>query len=177
PAMNVVAAELVRDDGPGVVFAGQRLPVPQASLAAHPGLEDYFGRQVIVGVRPSDFEDATVSDHGWPTMPARADVTEELGSEVNIIFMIDAPPVVHKDTSDLAHDTDEETETAIPLAGDQSMWTARVNARSRVRPGQTVTLAVDTGHLHYFDPDSGLAIGHPQAHTLTTTPSPAQATP
>ena len=28
PAMNFVDAELVRDDGPAVTFAGYRLPVP-----------------------------------------------------------------------------------------------------------------------------------------------------
>jgi hypothetical protein len=39
----------------------------------------------------------------------------------------------------------------------------RVSARSRIRPGQPTGLAVDTHHLHFFDPASGLYIGHPQA--------------
>jgi multiple sugar transport system ATP-binding protein len=37
-----------------------------------------------------------------------------------------------------------------------------VSARSAVRPGQPVELAVDTSRLQFFDPDSGLTIGHPQ---------------
>src|SRR5713226_1675939 len=37
PAMNFVGASLVRDDGPAVVFADLRLPVPDAVLAARPG--------------------------------------------------------------------------------------------------------------------------------------------
>ena len=59
PAMNFVTAELVRDDGAAVTFAGYKLPVPAEVLDAKPGLADYFGKQVILGIRPSDFEDAS----------------------------------------------------------------------------------------------------------------------
>jgi len=51
----------------------------------------------------------------------------------------------------------------LPLVGDKSLWTARVNARSHVRPGQQIELVVDTHNLHFFDADSGLSIGHPAA--------------
>src|SRR6201981_3555480 len=57
PAMNFVLADLVRDDGPAAVFAGSRLPVPQAVVESKAGLADYFGKKVILGFRPSDFED------------------------------------------------------------------------------------------------------------------------
>lgn len=43
------------------------------------------------------------------------------------------------------------------------MWTARVAVRSSVRPGQPVELAVNTSSLHFFDAESGLSIGHPEA--------------
>jgi multiple sugar transport system ATP-binding protein len=46
------------------------------------------------------------------------------------------------------------------LAGGKSLWTARVSARSGVRPGSTLEVGVDTSRLHFFDPESGLAIGH-----------------
>src|ERR1022692_944224 len=57
PAMNFVTARLVRDDGAAVVFAGYRLPVPDTLLAARASLADYFDRELILGIRPSDFED------------------------------------------------------------------------------------------------------------------------
>ncbi|MEV0401674.1 sn-glycerol-3-phosphate ABC transporter ATP-binding protein UgpC [Actinoallomurus sp. NPDC050550] len=165
PAMNFVTAELVRDDGAHVVFAGNKLPVPGSVLEERPGLDDYFGKEIILGVRPSDFEDAGHNGSDWPTIQAHADVTEELGSEINVIFTIDAPPVEHKDTADLAHDADED-DAAIPLADNKALWTARVNARSHVRPGQDIELSIDTSRLHFFDVGTGLAIGHPEAATV-----------
>jgi hypothetical protein len=64
-----------------------------------------------------------------------------------------------------AEDADGDGDMAIPLADNKALWTARVNSRSHVRPGQDVQLAVDTRRLHFFDPSSGLAIGHPDAVT------------
>ena len=62
PAMNTVNAQLVRDDGPAVTFAGHKLPLPASLIDSKPGLDGYFGREVILGVRPSDFEDAALAD-------------------------------------------------------------------------------------------------------------------
>ena len=48
------------------------------------------------------------------------------------------------------------------LAGEgQSLWTARVNPKTQARVGRSVDLAVDTSGFHFFDKDSGQAIGHP----------------
>ena len=167
PAMNFATAELVRDEqGPAIRFAGLRLPVPEETLRARDGLERYMGRSLICGIRPSDFEDAELANADWARVTTDVNVTEELGSEINVIFTLDAPPVEHKDTTDLAADSNEDdTEAALPLATGKSIWTARVNARSQARPGRRITLAIDTHRLHFFDPDSGLSIGHPDAHT------------
>jgi multiple sugar transport system ATP-binding protein len=157
PAMNFVTAELVRDDGPAVTFAGHRLAVPGSLLTSRPGLDDYFGRELILGIRPSDFEDASLADAGWARMPVTAGVTEDLGSEIHVLFSIEAPQVQHASiTQAIAGDGEDE---AIPLEGGKSLWTARVAARSKVRSGQPIDLAVDTSNLQFFDSDSGLAIG------------------
>jgi multiple sugar transport system ATP-binding protein len=157
PAMNFVTARLVRDDGPAVTFADHRLWVPAALLAARPGLDDYFGRELILGIRPSDFEDAELADPEWARMPVTAGVTEDLGSEIHVLFTVDAPQVQHASISQAVSGDDDDA--AIPLAGGKSLWTARVAARSKVRLGQPAELAVDTSNLQFFDPDSGLAIG------------------
>jgi multiple sugar transport system ATP-binding protein len=163
PAMNFVSAQLIRDDGPAVVFAGLRLPVSPAAIEARPGLAGYFGRDVIVGIRPSDFDEDGTADSSWVRLPVTAQVTEELGSEIHVIFAIDAPPVSHPSIAEASRGAGDGEDEAVPaLAGGKSLWTARVSARSRVRPGQSVELAVDTDTMHFFDPDSGLTIGHQQ---------------
>ena len=160
PSMNLVTAKLIGgDDGAAVTFAGYRLPIPEGVLRTRSGIEAYFGRDVILGIRPSDFEDASVADESWPKMPVVTHVTEALGSEIHVIFAIDAPPVEHKDLADLAPEQEEKEGAAIPLHAGKSLWTARVNARSPVRAGDRIELGVDTRNLHFFDPDSGLAIG------------------
>jgi multiple sugar transport system ATP-binding protein len=161
PAMNFVAAELVRDAGPSVTFAGYRLPLPAGLLDAKPGLSGYLGREVILGIRPSDFEDASLADAEWARMGVTANVTEELGSEIHVIFTLDAPPIQHPSISDAVAGDDDTDEAATMLAGGKSLWTARVAARSRVRPGQPIELAVNTSNLQFFDPASGLSIGLP----------------
>jgi multiple sugar transport system ATP-binding protein len=166
PAMNFANATLVRDDGPAVTFAGHRLAIPQSLLSARPGLDDYFGRQFILGIRPSDFEDATLAEPAWPRMPVTTTVTEELGSEINVIFSIDAPPVQHHSIAQAATDNPDD-EAGIPLADNKTMWTARVSSRSHIKPGQSAELAVDNENLQFFDTDSGLAIGHPAAAVVT----------
>jgi multiple sugar transport system ATP-binding protein len=159
PAMNFATAQLVRDDGPAAVFAGHRLTIPDALLASRPGLDTYFGKEVILGVRPSDFEDASLAEPAWPRMPVEVSVTEELGSEIHVIFAIDAPQVQHASITQARADDGEDE--AIPLAANKTQWTARVAARSPIKPGSSAQLAVDTSNLQFFDPASGLAIGHP----------------
>jgi ABC-type sugar transport system ATPase subunit len=139
PAMNFVNADLVRDDGPAVTFAGYKLSVP------------------------SEVIDASLADDQWARMQVTTSVTEELGTEIHVIFTIDAPPVEHASLTKAADRDDDDDESVAALMGGKSLWTARVSARSRVRPGQAVELAVDTNHLHFFDPNSGLSIGHPEA--------------
>jgi len=161
PAMNLVTAQLTgageADGQLAVAFGGYRLAVPASVVVERPALRRYIDHEVVLGVRPSDFEDARLGDPSWGRIPVLTSVTEELGSEVHVIFEVDAPPVEHRDTAAVAQD--EGDEEAIPIAAGKSMWTARVSSRSGVRPGERLELAVDTANLHFFDPVSGLAIG------------------
>jgi multiple sugar transport system ATP-binding protein len=163
PAMNFATAELIRDDGPAVTFAGFKLAVPPDTFEAKHGLADYFGKQVILGIRPSDFEDASLTSARWGTMAVTAGVTEELGSEIHVMFTIDAPPVEHAAIVHAAESSEDADEAVTALVGGKSLWTARVSKESRIRHGSPVELSVDTRYLQFFDPASGLSIGHPKA--------------
>jgi multiple sugar transport system ATP-binding protein len=163
PAMNFVNAELVRDGGAAVTFAGYKLAVPPEVIEDKQGLADYFGKKVILGIRPSDFDDASLSERKWGTMRVTAGVTEELGSEIHVLFTIDAPHVEHASIAQATEASEDEDEATAVLAGGKSLWTARVSKESRVRHGAPLELAVDTRYLQFFDPGSGLSIGHPKA--------------
>ncbi|MDP9328159.1 MAG: sn-glycerol-3-phosphate ABC transporter ATP-binding protein UgpC [Actinomycetota bacterium] len=151
PPMNLVEAE-VRDNQIG--FSDIRFPLPEGS-----DLSAFEGSRVILGIRPSDMEDTAVWPAGdLPTLEARADVTEELGSEVNVIFTVDAPPVVTEDLkAAISDDADEEP---VILAGDEPkcVFVARVDARTTCGPGDVIKLSVDPARFHFFDPATGRAI-------------------
>jgi multiple sugar transport system ATP-binding protein len=153
PPMNLVEATVERG---AVSFAGFTLPV--ASDAPIDALE---GRRVILGIRPSDLEDAAVwRDTSLPTIEVVADVIEELGSEINVLFTIDAPRVAAEEAIAAMREEDEDADL-VPL-GDQegrAMFCARVDPRSDVRPGAHVRLSCDPRRFHYFDVDTGRAIG------------------
>ena len=162
PSMNLAEAKMVRDDGVSLVFGEHKLPVAADVIQRHPGLEAFVGRNVIVGVRPSDFEDAAfLQEQGRPVIKAEVAIAEELGSEVNVIFPINSRPVQHEvmlAKFDKQAQEADETEALTAEEG-QSLWTARVNPKTQARAGRTIELAIDVDQLHYFDPESGQAIG------------------
>lgn len=152
PPMNLVEA---RVSGGSVSFANFELPTP-----GDVRLDHHQERSVILGIRPSDLEDADVwSDDSLPSIEVTADVTEELGSEVNILFTVDAPPIETEETRAAADRAAEET---FPLMTDgrKAVFCARVDARTRARRGERVRLSVDPARFHFFDPETGLAIEH-----------------
>src|SRR6201996_5008931 len=61
PAINLVEARLERSDGRSTVSFGEhRLTVDDNLARNRPGLKDYVGKSVILGIRPEDFEDASL---------------------------------------------------------------------------------------------------------------------
>ena len=53
---------------------------------------------------------------------------------------------------------DAERAEAHAKGSSSAVLVGRFGARSRVRPGEEVDVAVDTRQLHFFDPDTGLGI-------------------
>jgi len=97
------------------------------------------------------------------------DVIEELGSEVNVLFTVDAPPVITEDT--LAAATAEEGDEIISLVAEEgkSSFTAQVDASTAAKPGRSVRLSVDPRRLYFFDRETGLAVGSPQSVAASPT--------
>jgi multiple sugar transport system ATP-binding protein len=164
PAMNLLQARLERDgDGDGglrLEVGGQTLPVPARVLDERPALRAYLGRDVVVGIRPEDMEDAELvgsgGDEAGGTLRSTADLVEAMGSDVLVHFAVEAAQVVTEDTKELARDAG--TDVLGALDAPRTDLVARFSPRTRVKVGDPVVVHVDTGRLHFFDIDTGAAL-------------------
>jgi multiple sugar transport system ATP-binding protein len=109
-------------------------------------------------VRPHDLALAGPgSAPGLPRVRAHVEVVERLGTETHLIFAVNA-----------ARDGDEGVLLA---ADDRAMFTAVVDPRAAVAPGDAVELALDPACLHAFDPDTELALVAPGEAPAAVTPA------
>jgi multiple sugar transport system ATP-binding protein len=163
PAMNMVEAQLEATNGATVVhLGGIRLGVDDQLFSARPALKEFVGRKVILGVRPEDMEDASLV----PDAPqdrrisVSIDLREALGAEVLVHFTLDAPMAMTEDVKELVADTGAETPDVLEgkTPEDKSVFVARLNPRTQAKVGDRLDLLVDTGALHFFDPETGEGI-------------------
>jgi multiple sugar transport system ATP-binding protein len=158
PPMNMAVARIDRSgNGLQLSLGAAVLPLPETVLAERPALASYAGRDVAVGVRSEDMEDASLARDTNPAARVKAKVTltEALGSEIVVHFDVDAPRVVNADTKELEKDADVQD---LATATQRNTFVASFAPRSRVRPGDDIEIVVDRERLHFFDPDTGLAI-------------------
>jgi multiple sugar transport system ATP-binding protein len=161
PSMNMVEAKLEARNGGYVAKVGeQAIAIGADELAARPGLAAYADKEVVLGIRPEDLEDAALatSTPADQRLKGTTELTEALGSEIMVHFAIAARPAVTDDVRELAEDVGDDRGVEELVQTDTATLVGRFGARSRVRPGQPVEVAVDTRSLHFFDPKTGLGI-------------------
>jgi multiple sugar transport system ATP-binding protein len=141
PAMNLVEATL--EDG-AVAFGQYRVPLERDQPRPD-------GARAVLGIRPETFEDVAFAPAGKPTIDVELRVVEDLGSDAHLLFPVDAAPV--------ATDVVPAEEDATLLADEQTLFTARVDPRTRARAGGRLTLAVDPARFHFFDVATGARLG------------------
>jgi multiple sugar transport system ATP-binding protein len=166
PAMNLVRSRLTSEDGSAFVDIGDtKLRLPDRLVGQHPTLGDYVNRDLIVGIRPEDIEDAAFvpSANGF-AFDVRVTLAEPMGAEVIAHFPIAADALVDSDTMVAARGGEESEDAGrlLQLAGGrdtgQVVLTARLNTRSRAQSGAPLRVAVDVERLHFFDPETEEAI-------------------
>jgi multiple sugar transport system ATP-binding protein len=158
PAMNLLEATLERADGALTAQLGeQRLVLAPELVDARPALSALVGRQLIVGIRPEDIEDAALAADAPPERRLRVKVAlrEALGSEVIVHAATAARAAEAEQVAELAADVGVR---ALNRAPSQATIVARLSPRSRLAEGEAAELAVDTRALHFFDPASGLGV-------------------
>jgi multiple sugar transport system ATP-binding protein len=151
PAMNFLPGEVEGDT--------LKLPIGDVRLSDEQrgAVESAKDRELIVGIRPEDFEDAALvrehRDRG-ATTKAKVDVVESMGSELYVHFQVSGQ-ASSAELEELAADAGSGD---VPSAGDSSQAVARLDPESKVREGAEIELWFDPSRLYLFDPDGGRAL-------------------
>ena len=144
PSMNLFEGRL---EGAKLVVSGFSIPVPGSAFKKSPNLKAYEGAQVIFGIRPEDlFDSKLASGASHPTIPAQVKSIEELGSELIVHLNLDA---VRIDSGD---------PDAVEDLGGAANAVAKFESISAIRPATKIDLAIDVSKLHFFSPQTLLAI-------------------
>lgn len=127
PQMNFINVTVEKQgDSVYLKFGEHKIKLPEAKAKKLEGT-DYYGKDVVMGIRPESMHD---EDQFLESMPdsivnARVEVVEMLGSETLLHMFID----------DIG-------------------CTARVNPRTKTRSGDTIKIAIDTNRVHLFDKET-----------------------
>ena len=160
PAMNLYEA-MVSPGADEVKIGAQPLALPEALRRSRPALAAYRDRKVVVGIRPEHLSDSALSPAGavpGSTLAADVELVEALGNEWQVHFFIEAVTARSEDT-DLATGTAElGGQATLQMEKTKTFGVARVSPRSTLHAGSRASFSVDTEHLHFFDPETGLAI-------------------
>jgi multiple sugar transport system ATP-binding protein len=166
PAMNFFEGQL----------SGEAVRTPIGELPLDDELRHEAGsaddRRVIVGIRPEDFEDASlVEEHrqGFE-FDAPVELTESMGSEIYVHFGFEGEVVHSDELQELAADSGISD---VPSAGEATRAVARVDPASRARAGGRLRLWLDPTKIHLFDSRDGHSLRAQRRAAPTATSQPA----
>ena len=133
PQMNFFNARLERGQNQvEAVFGDNRITVP-ASIVSRFNDESYIGKEVVMGIRPENIDDApeAVAASEGGVIEASVEVTELMGSETYLY---------------------------LKTSGKDENIIARVDPHTASRAGDTVKIAFDLNTLHFFDKETEKSI-------------------
>jgi multiple sugar transport system ATP-binding protein len=127
-----------------LVAGRYRSSMPDDWASRWPSLVGREARDVIFGLRPTDFELTAATAEDPATVVVTAVTVESLGDEKNVLFAapFDQPAGA--------------TTGAAAEAG--QMWTARLEPDAPVRFGDQIGLRMDLANVYLFDPTTQDAI-------------------
>jgi multiple sugar transport system ATP-binding protein len=147
PSMNFMPAQM--RDG--------RVHLPMVDLPARAEIHGAGEKGLIAGIRPEDFEDASlVGDERerGVTFRVKIEVVESMGSELYAYFPIEGTPAESEELADLARDMGAESSGS-------DMAVARLDPASRVKHGEEAELWLDATKVKFFDADTGNTLERP----------------
>lgn len=129
PPMNFVPGRILRRNGRVYFDEGTfRVRVPDEATSH---LKPYEGKPVVFGIRPESIYDKLFVQYAPPehTVTATVEVVEPMGAEVYLHLVLGSHPL-----------------------------TARVGGHERPKVNQDMDLVFDMSKVHFFDPDTEVAI-------------------
>ena len=131
PAMNFLDVVLRKDGETYIIDAKTfKLAIPAHKAASIKNIGQYVDKQVVLGIRPEDIEDAAIADkEHYEFLEADVDVTEPMGAEVYVYFS----------------------------TGDNT-FIARLDAATKAADGSKLKVGFDMNKFHLFDKDTELVI-------------------
>ncbi len=132
PQMNFLNVTVEKTDV-GVVLKGADFSIALPEGKVKPELEAYYGKEVVMGIRPeSIFDDeAHISSTPDSVVDVDVDFTEMMGAETYLYLKLAGAPVI-----------------------------ARVNRRTTAKAGDKIQVAIDANKIHLFDKETEKAIIH-----------------
>jgi multiple sugar transport system ATP-binding protein len=149
-----------------------KLPFGDVQLPSelHDAVREQHGKQLIAGIRPEHFEDASLVgdalDRGT-TFTANIEVLESMGAELYAHFTVASDATI--ESQELRELAEDAGGGEVPMAGEQGRIVARLDPASKVSVGQEAELFVDATRLHLFDPENGVNLTVDQQAPPATT--------
>jgi multiple sugar transport system ATP-binding protein len=143
PAMNFFPARVQNDR---LSFALGEVDLPDLLRGTANG-------EVLMGVRPEDFEDAELAaDKPGFVFEAPVSLVESLGSDLYVYVDYEGKGAESEHLAELAADAGT---AELNSEDERHQAVTRLNPASAIKAGQTARLWLDTAKLHFFDPASG----------------------
>jgi multiple sugar transport system ATP-binding protein len=161
PSMNIAEATLRKDAGRVFIELdrGQsRLEVPTEALDRYPRVAERDGGTIAIGIRPEHF--APVSEVGPDQVwrGRKVGLVEMLGAEMLVHFHTDSPPIISEDMKAAIDDDEAFEELKRQAATGGQELVARFEPGSPPKIDSEIEVGVRTENLHFFDPESGVAL-------------------
>jgi multiple sugar transport system ATP-binding protein len=158
PSMNFLPGQI---DGEMVHLPMGDVPIPahlRSRLEA--GRAGGAAREVIVGIRPENFEDAAVAGEAIKGLRFRAKVAvvESMGSELYVYFDLATDQAESQQLEELARDA--QLEDLPKHGGSHTTVVARLDPASKAAAGGEVDLVLETEEIKLFDPKDGTSLTH-----------------
>jgi multiple sugar transport system ATP-binding protein len=156
PPMNLLEAHVAAENGEfNLSVGGQLVKLSDTTLARYPGVRHRVGKPIVLGIRSDDLLPAG-GNGGLPTMTARIELIEALGSHSIVYLRVDARSL-RDQIAGPEEELDQADASAEGVTATRPNLVASFPAREAIglQLGEHIPIAVDVANAHLFDPETG----------------------